>query len=298
MHDIFQDVCYQSISNEPCVWPSFGLTNPVGNGSHLDMDYSLMLKSAEVITPFFYSCFKVGSNLKLSKQERIIASKEIGLKAEKAMYMATNNINTHKGTIYILSILSVALGSYLTNHSYCSNLSLIEFGDEILEIAASLYNGFVEDSINKLGTGLSQTYGEWAYCKYGILGIRGLVSSRFKILKDSILLYWNCTMQTQNINLVLAQLRLYYLAYSDDTNIIKRAGINTEVKLKAYARTALSRGGMFSANGMLMTREIDRLMLMNNWSAAASGDLMISFLFLVGIYESIYAYDGYRYFKS
>jgi triphosphoribosyl-dephospho-CoA synthase len=296
MRDVLCKACYQSIANEPCIWPYFGLANSRNHGSHPDMDYSLMLKSAEAIIPYFYSCFMVGLNSNLNNQEKIYASKQIGLNAETAMYKATNNINTHKGTIFILCILSISLGSFFTDHRNYSEISLIGFTDKLLEIANSLYNGYVKDNISKLGAGFSQTYGEWAYCTYGILGIRSLVTSNFKLLKSSILLFWICT-QNQNVNLVLSHLRLYYLAYSEDTNIIKRAGINTAFKLQGYAQFALSKGGMFSSKGVLMVRELDQLMLKNNWSAAASGDLMISLLFLVNIYESIYKYDCTGYFK-
>lgn len=293
-------ICFHSIVLEPCVWPNFGLVSHKDSGAHKDMDYNLLIESAKSITPYFYSCFKVGCSTSVSSIEKLFAIKKIGIDAEIDMLNATKNVNTHKGVIFLLSIVCTSLGISLTNFKVkYTDINIIDLWDFILQEAYNLSKDYVSNEISKIhGYGLSQTYGQWAQSRYKLLGVRGIVTSNFQIVRCGLKIYLDLFNKIKNKELVLGQLRLYFLAYAEDTNIIKRAGIFNAYKLKDLAHKAYAAGGVFTKKGMLLVNMIEDLMNKNKWSAAASGDLIILILFMVSIYESRFINSRKKNFSS
>ncbi len=283
--EMIEKICFDGIISEPCIWPHFGLVSIHDSGSHKDMDYPLLIKSAKSITPFFHSCFEIGRAYSPNNKDRIFVIRRLGMNAESEMLKATGNINTHKGIIFLLGILCVSLGEMFgMKRNYCS--SKTDFGNLMLTQA---YHGFKEEILNEIKRphiGLSQTYGEWVQYKYGIAGIRGLVTTNFKIIREGFRLYVNLFNRVNNKHLVLGYLRVYFLANCEDTNIIKRAGIYNANKIKLLAKESLTAGGVFTKKGIIVINELEEWMLKNQWSAAAAGDLVIIILFMVGAYES------------
>lgn len=294
------EICFYAIAKEPFIWPSFGLVNFNNSGSHNDMDYSLLIKSAKSIVPFFRSCFQVGCNISYSNEERLFIIKNLGIKAEATMLEATNNINTHKGVIFLLSILCTSLGiSTMKKYNCCCKKGFLQFSNMLLEVSYDFSKKCISNEIkNEHSVGLSQTYGEWVQSKYKINGIRGIVINNFRIIRYGLIIYLNLVHKFKSKDLILGQLRLYFLAYSNDTNIIKRAGIYNAYKIKLLAYKSLKSGGIFTMKGLIIINELEQLMEKNKWSAAASGDLIIIILFMVSSYESRFINNWERSFNG
>jgi len=96
---------------EAGVTPKPGLVDRHDCGSHKDMTFALLEKSARSISPFIGLCAEKGyENASKPPSEVFPILKEIGLEAENAMFKETAGINTHKGAVFCLSLLSGAYG--------------------------------------------------------------------------------------------------------------------------------------------------------------------------------------------
>ena len=80
-----------------------GLVSPTGRGAHKDMDFSLMERSLDAISPFFHEFASINPD------DDVAADMvETGLRAEKAMMAATLGVNTHRGAIFALGLTCTA----------------------------------------------------------------------------------------------------------------------------------------------------------------------------------------------
>ena len=86
-------------------WPKPGLVSHIDNGSHDDMDAGLLRTSARVLEPFFVALAQAGREG--AGMDRLRA---IGMRAERAMLLATGGVNTHRGAIFGLGLLCAAAG--------------------------------------------------------------------------------------------------------------------------------------------------------------------------------------------
>lgn len=110
LFNLINNLIIESIFAELDLDIKFGLVSKSSNGSHKDMDYNLMAKAANTITPYlcemFVSAYK--SNL-TNPKDIFIKAKEIGIKADNAMFKATNNINCYQGLIFNLGLILTSL---------------------------------------------------------------------------------------------------------------------------------------------------------------------------------------------
>ena len=96
----------RALSDEVATWPKPGLVSHIDNGSHRDMDASVLLASIHVLNPFFAELARAGR-----QQAGMYPLRQIGLRAEAAMLAATGGINTHRGAIFGLGLLCAAAGA-------------------------------------------------------------------------------------------------------------------------------------------------------------------------------------------
>jgi holo-ACP synthase/triphosphoribosyl-dephospho-CoA synthase len=138
----------------------FGLITKTSQGSHTDMNYDMMKSTIDVIEPFFQQMFGVGYKTReitsIFKQSR-----EVGVKAEQAMFYHTNGINCYKGLIFVLGAAVTSLGYVLQN-----KLGFADIFHVVKELSITILDDFL---------GLTNTKGYDAYEKYHILGARGEV---------------------------------------------------------------------------------------------------------------------------
>ena len=99
--------------------PKFGLVTPYSNGSHLDMDYKIMMKAKDAIVDDLTEMFMLGYQEDLPLDLLFYKARDIGKKADFDMFNATNGINAYQGLIFNLGLVLVNFGKVLKD-----NLSL------------------------------------------------------------------------------------------------------------------------------------------------------------------------------
>lgn len=88
---------YQALLDELFTTPKPGLVDLYSCGAHKDMNLDTFLKSAETIKPYLIQMAFIGFSWKKREEELFLYIRPIGIEAEKAMFHATNGVNTHKG---------------------------------------------------------------------------------------------------------------------------------------------------------------------------------------------------------
>ena len=88
-----------SLIEEAELSPKPGLVDCRSSGSHSDMNYNLMCRSALSLQPYFEEMARASWGRQISNDFREEIG-EIGRRAEHAMLEATCGVNTHKGAIW------------------------------------------------------------------------------------------------------------------------------------------------------------------------------------------------------
>ena len=79
---------------EVSISPKAGLVSRLSNGSHRDMDFYTFIDSALSLSKYFSECFIYGQKNDFYSPNFFKNLRDLGKKAEKEMYKATNGINT------------------------------------------------------------------------------------------------------------------------------------------------------------------------------------------------------------
>jgi triphosphoribosyl-dephospho-CoA synthase len=95
------DIAVSALLEELDLFPKPGLVSPADCGSHKDMDYALLRRSAESLRESF-------REIAATPNPGFESLVELGLSAERRMIDATDGINTHRGAIFALGLLVAA----------------------------------------------------------------------------------------------------------------------------------------------------------------------------------------------
>lgn len=95
----------RSLYAELVLYPKPGLVSLVDNGSHEDMNAATFMRSMFALRRYFFEIARAGM-----EDAPFHVLKRLGIDAEARMMRATNGINTHRGAIFCLGLLSAAIG--------------------------------------------------------------------------------------------------------------------------------------------------------------------------------------------
>ena len=203
LRQIYKTRITKALFYELDLHPKFGLVTKYSNGSHHDMDYQVMKKAIEAITPFLTEMVIIGAFNQIEDIREMI--RHTGILAEKEMLKATNNINAYKGMIYIMGFACAAIGYLLANDG--------DFSDIITEISKNELSHF--KNLNTINT-----FGEKMHKIYGITGARGVVANGLTIIKDCYQIIKDKNLDNSKL---LHETLCYIVGNIDDTVLLKRA---------------------------------------------------------------------------
>ena len=96
----------RSLHTELRVHPKPGLVTPLDTGSHTDMTADTFMRSLFALRHYFVRIAQAGS-----ESAPFESLRSLGIAAERAMLCATNGINTHRGAIFAVGLLTAAIGA-------------------------------------------------------------------------------------------------------------------------------------------------------------------------------------------
>lgn len=262
---------------EVSCFPSFGLVSPISSGSHTDMDYFTFIDSTTVLNRYFLEMAYVGYSD--DPIEEIFAQvRKIGEKAEEAMFIKTNGINTHKGMIFVLGLGITASSKILYD------------GGSFLDISKLIKNmttGIVESELKNLTTKTTLTHGEKIFLEYGISGVRGEAEMGFPIVFNYALNFYDSTKRLgQNNRLVQSLLGI--MSRCQDTTILHRHNYDTLLNLQKKSENLINLGGIENLNNISEINNLNSHNEKNRISPGGCADLLALTVFISKLKESFF----------
>lgn len=285
---------------EVAATPKPGLVDRRNNGAHRDMNFYTFIRSALSLRPHFALMAQAGQELaKKPPQELFNYVRILGLAAEKDMFAATNNINTHKGALFALGLLCASAGQACCRSADRSGWQPAALGQFVAQMSQGLCQRELAD-LNTLAaqaTNATQatgavsltnaepdikvrptaalTHGQRMYLQYGACGARGQAESGFTQVIEKYLPYLRDLKKQQlDQDEILVRTLLLIGADLDDTNILNRVGA-TKAAWAKEACAALHEHYTHEA-----ACQLDDLFIKERISPGGSADLLSVTIFL------------------
>lgn len=250
---------YEVVTN-----PKPGLVDPADRGPHPDMNVYLFVDSSLSLRKYFVQAANIGNNFNGTDLRQMFnLLRQVGIKAEKKMFTATHEVNTHKGAIF-------SLGLFVCASAYCQNHTADEF-----TVIQKMTQGLVEHDLGQK----SETAGEKQFLQYGKGGVRAEAEAGYPLVRDVALPFLMHT--TGDLNARLLDTLMKIVSEIEDSNLIKRAG-NIEVIAWAHqqAKKYLTLGGYQTEAGKQFMLELNQTFKERNYSLGGSADLLIITIFM------------------
>jgi len=253
----------QTLIEEAELTPKPALVDKRGSGAHDDLSLSLMVRSAQLLEPYFVQMAEAAFGAVASSELRRHLG-QLGREAERALLIATNGVNTHRGAIWAMGLL-VAAASQEQN----KNVQAICRRAGVLARIPDDYAG-----------GMT-THGSRVTLKYGVGGARVEAQSGFPhILEAGLPALWNSRrVGASEVHARLDAL-LATMATLGDTCLLHRGGPGALNVAQAGAAHVLALGGCSTVAGYQALQHLHEA-LMKLWaSPGGSADLLAATLFL------------------
>ena len=210
----------EAVIEEILTAPKPGLVDPLGPGCHTDMDWQTFIRSAQAIEPFWKYQAMTGLS-GTAPSDALKRLRYVGIEMEKKMLAATSGINTHKGLIFLLSLLLYGAG-----YSIYSKMELTP--GNIVSNASAPVKGLVSEELGPLCKKTSSdklSNCERLFLMHGITGARGEAEKGFPSVIEyglPALERFYSTGASANSSHIAALLAI--MAGSEDSNVIHRGG--------------------------------------------------------------------------
>ena len=295
--------------------PKPGLVDRRDTGAHRDMNYETFLASTEAITPYMVRMFAEGMDATVAghtPEEVFQAIRGIGLEAERAMYAATDGVNTHKGMIFTMGIVLAAAGILYARADKTSGQITV---DAILDRTRQMTARSMAEDFRKMLAHPPKTHGERLFQTYGERGIRGQAMEGFPILRDTAvpwlrrfqnigtdvelqraisaqatfrrgLLQDTGSMHAEHFeNAVHVSTLIAIMSVLNDTNVFIRSSYEDMCWLQAESSTILSMGAMFTEEGVRAIEALNTACIEKNISPGGAADILAVAILLLKLTE-------------
>lgn len=221
--------------------PKPGLVCRNSAGAHTDMDFLSFVNSTSALAPYFnqigqLAAYYKGNNL----IECLPQIREIGLKMEDVMFEATDNVNTHKGAIFLMAIsMFSAVRVLMKKKKFKTSL----FSSMIQQLT----RGMIQRELCSIEEGVKMTHGEACFMQYGLqgAGARGEAEQGLPTVMHHALPFVKElqisleSLKDKDMFFTLAPVLLKIMSINNDTNVLFRHGKDVLEELKAKSALAL-----------------------------------------------------------
>lgn len=267
--DRITEAARSSLTEELMTNPKPGLVDPSSSGAHEDMNEETFLKSIDAIVPHIRDmCLRAYDTEDTDSLHDGL--REEGLETEKDMYAATGGVNTHKGAIFTLGVLSAAAVRTFKE----DKVSPMDLRTELGKVLGPFRKELLE--IRE-----PRTNGEKAYLKVHGSGIRGEVETCYGSIFETGL---PALTEAAEAGLSPNDIKLFCLislmAVTEDSNILKRSGKEGLEKVKRDAQKLRNIELFRKGEHIDILKRLDAEYSRLGISGGGSGDLLAASLFV------------------
>ncbi len=253
-----------ALREELATHPKPGLVGPLDSGAHRDMDEGTFLRSLFSLRGYFEDVARAGALRAPFPRLRALA-----VEAEARMLRATGGVNTHRGAIFTLGILSAAAGRLAA-------AGRVREGDLRREVREGLGPAVLRELPRDPGS-----HGSLALRGHGAGGAREEAAAGFPHVFDvGIPALEGSLRRGASRRAASVQCLLSLVAVLPDTNLLHRGGPAGLAVARAAAAEFLSAGGVHRPGWELRALEIHRRFVERNLSPGGSADLLAASLFV------------------
>lgn len=243
-------------------YPKPGLVSPVDCGSHADMDFALMCRSADSLLQPFAGLAAAGRQ-GLSFEGALMP---LGVDAERRMLAATGGVNTHRGAIFSIGLIVAAIAQAQTRAARTSPDSVRstlkrEWGDALEAHAARGSTATSNGAVVRRKTGRDGARREAALAFPGVFEV-------------GIPAYHRALQAGFDANAASIQTLFALMAAVDDTTVLHRGGIDAGTFVRRAAATFLADGGCSQPTWREKAERLHRTFIERNLSAGGCADLL------------------------
>lgn len=255
--------------------PKPGLVDRHDSGAHHDMDFFTFMSSAAALRNYFDTCVRLGAE---HGQEDIACLlsylQAAGIVAERQMFAMTQGINTHKGMIFSLGLLTGAAGWAQANGTQMT-------AEKLCQLVSAMTKGICAQAYGNLEKKEKLTKGEAMYQRYGVRGVRGEAEDGFpSVLKYGLPIYRKARDDGRDINDSLIDTLLNLIANTFDTNILGRHDMEALHYAQKAAANVIAQGGMTTDAGRQAVEALNQDFIQRWISPGGSADLVAATHFL------------------
>lgn len=271
---IIAHLATQALQAELDTTPKPGLVDKDNSGAHRDMDYALMSRSIHALHPYFVRLALLGFAADMPCHDDIVKT---GIEAERAMFEATNGVNTYKGALFSMGLAVVAAagkawqGCNITPQTLSAAITKLAFdfpdtkgthGSKAKQTAASETAEF-KGALDNAREGYPALFSHW------------------------LPFYDNLRKNGDQHALHLTLLRI--MCDLDDTNIVYRTSLSMMKQVKEESRNVLRQwteaqvGGSTNLDAMLSN--MNNSFVQRNISPGGSADMLSLVVFISGVLD-------------
>ena len=270
----------EAMLSEVSATPKPGLVDRHNCGAHHDMDFFTFVSSSAALSDAYRAMGQVGIDFgdqEITDMWPMLQS--VGYEMEQRMFEATKNVNTHKGMVFSLGILSACAGWLSRQKNIQSITATAIFG-----AAAQLCAGLCEKAFKDMDQKTALTKGDRMYLAYGLRGARGEAEDGFPTVMTVALPMYTLLRDTGiSINDALVETLLHLVAHTEDTNIVSRHDWDTATYAKEAAKRVIRLGGIHTEVGRTAIEAMDQDFIERYISPGGAADLLALTHFLYEI---------------
>lgn len=253
----------EALTAELDAWPKPGLVSPLDNGSHEDMDYATFERSIAALRPYYADLAIAGA-----AQAGMDELRRIGRMAEEAMLAATGGVNTHRGAIFALGLLSAAAGAAIATSTPISVDLLTttvaqRWGQDIRRGPIPL-NSHGSGALRRFSVGGARAEAAAGFPHARNVGLPALRAGR--LLADE---------ETARVHAFFA-----LLASMEDTNLLHRGGLEGLALARRDAQDFMDAGSVGRPDWLDHAMAIHRRFVTRRLSPGGAADLLAVTIFL------------------
>ena len=269
---IIAHLATQALQAELDTTPKPGLVDKDNSGAHRDMDHALMSRSIHALHPYFVRLALLGFAADMPCHDDIVKT---GIEAERAMFEATNGVNTYKGALFSMGLAVVAAagkawqGSSISQQALSAAISQLAFafpdtkgthGSKAKQAAASETPTF-KGALDNAREGYPELFNDW------------------------LPFYANLRKNGEPHALHLTLLRI--MCDLDDTNIVYRTSLAMMKQVKEESRDVLRQWSETQAGGGTkldaILSNMNHNFVQRNISPGGSADMLSLVVFVSGV---------------
>lgn len=259
------DLAVAAIRAEADLTPKPGLVDRRGPGAHTDMNLAVLHASAHSLHTAFAECAAAAMHPVPDTELRARLG-AIGREAERSMLAVTEGVNTHRGALWALGLLSAGAAHAGAAGAVDLAARLAAVADPYVPATAS-HGATVRRRYGVSGATGEARNGFPHVCRYALPTLR---SARRSGADEG----------TARLTALLA-----LMATLDDTCLLHRGGLRGLRSVQTGARAVLDAGGVRTVRGRRRFVALDELCLTRRLSPGGSGDLLSAALFLDALHE-------------